>query len=1692
MRNIVGEESFSRRKNLFPSITVSTKGSIMVHLLILIISVVILSIPISTKASIIYKECSTPYTSNGWGAKILEDEIYITPNTIHIKIQNTTTNPTYGGDATFNIFYQCSDESFWKDECDFGKQKKISLTKNEEKEIELKEDFINKENDTGSCQIIICTLDNQAVLHNCYFEYSNHPPSIQIKTAPSKGYTNEPVIFSFIVSDKDENLSEVAIDCNGDGTADNRKTFRANTGHAEVFLTCNYDSDGTYLWTATAYDTFGKPSDTVNGFISIRTKAFQSTIESSICLDQNCKEKATCLIDWRAYYLRYTIKTDKAIDGKVCIFAKIDDVGKVETITLHEEETSGYISFIYNKEDQKDYGVIRTYLYDENCQEGKLLAVAGDHNLPALENRELEIEKLELDDEEIYLGDSIKLYAKVKGRQENEYAELKYSCFIIIDGEETYELSTDKCEKLLQGKKIELNPNDLGINKSGSYTLTLFIKGNFKGLNYEKLDSWCKNVLGARKSIDITVKNPPNAKLKTDKEVYDFGNVSINSFSDLTIEITNTGEISASIKAIKIENNTENAFSITENGCKNKTLVSGESCQLKIRFSPLETVQYNSILVVEYKDKYNGHKDLRVPIEGTGKGIASIQVIPHELTFEDTEVNSFSEKKLTIENNGNVGIVIKNTKNENLAFYIYENHCINKILDPSGKCTLVVRFEPTTEKEYRDYIKIEYYPIDDTENIISAEIPVTGIGYYPVENSNHPPFLTTKISPSEGYKGKPVTFTFVVSDEDNNLSKLILDCDGDGTPDSHKTFYINTGYAEVSLTCNYNSAGTYTWTATAYDTFEKPSNTVMGTISIKDSNYPPAVSFEITLEDGLLLSKLEQESLPVVVYPYEVRNNYLLKLRIGNKFCKSTDVKIYKIWESDEYCDDILTGNDLAQPEYYYKDETKSFTIRKDGCEITISLTKTLPAGTYSILVENSEEELEVFRFSFYLSPEEKLENFISSLSSFSFKDLLVSAADPFVFTDIHDLHEINNYINEYGEICILRYYEDFYKSNIASCLAGASIGASIGSLGFGVGALVGAKAGCEIGLMANAAKYIAEAALAYVGKRAENIEYNYPYILLLSEKQLITLCADHITYDPINQKILVDIANCLSPLISENRDDVILLADSITLSDVPVCQFNIERIDLNLPLSVIEIPLKREKYCYISGSCSKIKYFILLSKKPLVKLIYGFSSVIHTSDPFKLIDRKYSLLNSELASEEILPNFLSAIKAYELCNRTQLCRIESIYIPFNGFYPFDELLRKLSLQDRELSYLALFVQNGELPVIVKYSGTFPKESIEATWSKEAEYIKEYYSGKKLISFKYIDPYVIISYRTSGGYETDVINVYTYSIEYKFLYDSYGKLQEYYIGAQENPINAKELCLTLSEENADTLTEHLKSFCYFDLYKRAKNRKVSRSVGEITTKSLEKLLAKLSIREIREFRLFVNLRLFDKFIESLESAGYKRRNITSIEADYIRKELHDVTDKDLKEIIDNAFDFFRVYFKEVKVNRSRYELIYLTPDVKKISEKINDPTKLYSVLLRITSEISHTHLHNVESLNLIKESLEESKKKLVESIYRNLFKILKIGEEVEYTTLHTVFKKDNKEFIKLVEDSILQIIGRLGDGRIGGEIDLNKPIESVLFKETDKGIKVFDFQAQKAGFALYKKGNKIYMITFYPAYRIGG
>ena len=1139
------------------------------------------------------------------------------------------------------------------------------------------------------------------------------------------------------------------------------------------------------------------------------------TIKSQVCLDQECREKATCLIDWRNYYLNYTIKNDSITNKKACVAVTTGSIETSEEVILKDEITTGNILISFNKDN--DYGVIRTYLYEESCLNGKLLAVAGDHNLPALEDKELEIEKLKLDDNDIYIGNAIKLHAEVIGQQRNERAELKYNCSIIINNK-IYKLPDDKCKDLLKGRKIEVKPDVLGIQKSGEYKLTLVIEGSLKNKDYSQLDSWCKNILGARKSVNLVVRVPTEAKLKASKDVYDFGKVSVGNYRDLTVKITNLGEGSTSIKHIRLENNRENAFSIIDNKCENRIVESNESCQLKIRFSPSEITQYNSSIIVEYND----YEELKISIKGTGKGIASIQALPLKLAFENTEVNSFSEKELTIKNSGNVGIAIKKIQNTNLAFYIYENRCENRVLNPSESCTLAVRFEPTLEKEYDDSIKIEYVPIDNTEDVHLLDVPVTGTGYY----SNSPPTLEIKNKPSKGSIGEPITFTFIISDKDGNLSNIDIDCNGDGTTDNSKIFSPNTKHTEVSLTCTYNSSGTYTWTATAYDTSGAKSQ-IQDSISIENSNHSPTSKANIPdWNVNIPTSVLNQNA----VYKLHSKDDkYSIELSLKyNASLTPPKVHIFLSEPSDEFCKALITNDpDISNiPKYNLTAITKDIEhncYKSDenqiDCYYTINIDHSWNAGKYDIILETADKNLLLGSFQIqkpidttiiYQHREEA--EFASSFTGITYSMFLAG-----------DIKESFSEEQAIGYSCELldRRIRDI---TVLSCSA---TGAALGYL-VAAGATDGtalpatpliadetaqwAAFACD--LLYNYSDQFKEIVITayYLSKHLTNyfelqsesearkknraLEKTTVYSTIMSSWDLLQLCT-YIQEKPTYNENELDLTKCIRSLSRKIQAPIVVLQDKLSKSyfNNPTCSYYrpvyvfapdipIDKISDYLSDYSADIEFYAQDKVKIDLK-ETISYFLLVSPKPIIAISTPSTSWSSLYRLEKLLNQ-YSFLNKLHVppyKTVVLPNFQNLLEARNFCKKTDLCRIEAIYVPFHGFISLDTLISEISnnpdadnLADIYKDAASVYLLNPNIPVIALYTTKYQNLTIQnlpitVETSDDLRTFSQEIPQENIEGIYITQTYLVIFFKDNGKERVNFFDLHTGRLDLSLPYE---------------------------------------------------------------------------------------------------------------------------------------------------------------------------------------------------------------------------------------------------------------------------------------------------------------------------------
>jgi hypothetical protein len=195
-----------------------------------------------------------------------------------------------------------------------------------------------------------------------------------------------------------------------------------------------------------------------------------------------------------------------------------------------------------------------------------------------------------------------------------------------------------------------------------------------------------------------------------------FGNVTVNTSSNLSLKIKNTGDANLSITNI-VSGNSVFTFS----GGTTYTIAPNDSVSLTVTFSPTALTTYNSNLTITSNDPNQG--TLNVALSGTGTALPpNITVSPSSLNFGNVAVGNTNSLNITVSNDGGAVLNILNII-VNGAIFSYSGNTSFSIA-PSASNQLAILFKPTSATSFSGSVKI----ISNSPGEDTVTVTLTGVG----------------------------------------------------------------------------------------------------------------------------------------------------------------------------------------------------------------------------------------------------------------------------------------------------------------------------------------------------------------------------------------------------------------------------------------------------------------------------------------------------------------------------------------------------------------------------------------------------------------------------------------------------------------------------------------------------------------------------------------------------------------------------------------------------------------------------------------------------------------------------------------------------------------------------------------------------------------------------------------------------
>ena len=159
-----------------------------------------------------------------------------------------------------------------------------------------------------------------------------------------------------------------------------------------------------------------------------------------------------------------------------------------------------------------------------------------------------------------------------------------------------------------------------------------------------------------------------------------------------------------------------------------------------------------------------------------------VTVEPSAIDFRDIVVGSFSDKVLTITNQGNENLTIGTISSPQAPFFNLEDTCSGQSLPPGKSCALTVRFSPTHDANYQGHFDILF--TGPEESVVPVWLQGAGKLIALSSPSDNASFGACSLY-------SPVTFSWVAGDvfknfeiqfsSDNSFSSAVLEVRSPGT-----------------------------------------------------------------------------------------------------------------------------------------------------------------------------------------------------------------------------------------------------------------------------------------------------------------------------------------------------------------------------------------------------------------------------------------------------------------------------------------------------------------------------------------------------------------------------------------------------------------------------------------------------------------------------------------------------------------------------------------------------------------------------------------------------------------------------------------------------------------------------------------------------------------------------------------------
>jgi hypothetical protein len=265
-----------------------------------------------------------------------------------------------------------------------------------------------------------------------------------------------------------------------------------------------------------------------------------------------------------------------------------------------------------------------------------------------------------------------------------------------------------------------------------------------------------------------------------------YGNVNVDSYSDITINVSNSGNGNLDISSTTISGPDAARFEIQSGGGA-ATMAPGGTRNIVVRFSPVATGAASATLAIASNDP--DENPYNVTLSGTGVA-PDISATPYPAAFGDVNVGSTSDITVVVSNSGTANLDISSTSisGAGASSFNIQSGGGAATVTPGGTRNIVVRFSPSATGAVSATLAIASNDPDENPYNVS----LTGTGVAP----------DIAISPTSANYGNVLV-------GENSSQSFTVTNDGNANLDVTATSITGTDAAEFTIT---SGGGSFTLT----------------------------------------------------------------------------------------------------------------------------------------------------------------------------------------------------------------------------------------------------------------------------------------------------------------------------------------------------------------------------------------------------------------------------------------------------------------------------------------------------------------------------------------------------------------------------------------------------------------------------------------------------------------------------------------------------------------------------------------------------------------------------------------------------------------------------------------------------------------------------------------------------------------